>query len=82
MTLAQQAQATLKRAEICKRRKKKADPIYREATLTVARILARENQRERGCHYSLQTLRAIRPAPKAKPFHSFNHGRRLMASKG
>ena len=81
MTLAQQAQATLKRAEICKRRKKKADPIYREATLTVARILARENQKN-GHHYSLQTLRAIRPAPKAKPFHSFNHGRRLMASKG
>ena len=63
MTLAQQATSALKRAKYCKLRKKATEPHYHEAILARACEMVRENQ-AKGCHYTLETLRAIR---RAKP---------------
>lgn len=78
MTLAQQVECALKREQWCRSRRKASKPHHKEATLTAAYVLARENQKN-GAHYSLQILRALRPANNrvAKKL-----GTRLKALKG
>lgn len=58
MTLIDCATEALKRAHYCRLHRKNSTQHYREAALTIARILASENQRN-GHSYKRETLRIL-----------------------
>lgn len=68
MTLQQQVEGALERAQWCRSRRKNSGEHFKEATHTVGLMLARENQ-SRGCHYTQALLTTLRGPRRAKPRH-------------